>query len=341
MKLIAPNSYVFRLAILATILICCSSSQAAISYTGDAYTQDFNSLNFSGATPWTSDSTLPGWSLFRRPAPGTAITSITGGAGTSNTGAFYSFGLGDGDQALGGVGSGGTYWGSPSTGTVAGWMAVAFTNSTGSSIDAFTVNFDGEQWRNGGNASTQTMVLEYGLGTSFEGVSGWTAPGGTFDFVSPIATASAGALDGNSSENRVAGLGGEISGINWSAGETLWLRWIELNDAGNDHGLAIDNFMFSTGTVIEPVNNADFDGDGDVDGRDFLIWQRGYGNGFFAHEGDANGDNSVDGLDLEIWQSQYGTPFGLATISAVPEPTGVLLLITGMGCLVCGRRVQF
>ncbi len=323
---------------LTAALSYASSTEAAINYSGDAYSQNFDSLAGSGSIAWTNDSTLSGWSLFRRPAPGTAITSITGGAGSSNAGAFYSFGLGDGDQALGGVGSGGTYWGSPSTGNVAGWMAVALTNGTGSSIDAFTLNFDGEQWRDGGNTNTQNMVLEYGFGSSFDSISAWTAPGGNFDFVSPSTTGPAGARDGNDPANRVADLGGEITGINWTSGDTLWLRWIEDNNTGNDHGLAIDNFELSTETVVEPpVDNADFDGDGDIDGRDFLTWQRGFGTGVLLQEGDANGDSTVDGLDLDVWQTQYGTTPGLAAVSAVPEPSAILMLLGGLFGLTCVR----
>jgi hypothetical protein len=311
-----------------------ASSRAAISYTGTEYTQDFNS--FAGGS-WSNDSTLQGWSLFRRPTPPVAISSVTAGTGSSNAGAFYSFGLGDGDQALGGVGSGGTYWGSPSTGNVAGWMSVALTNNTGSFIDSFTVQFDGEQWRDGGNTSAQTMVFEYGFGASFDAVS-WTAPGGSFDFVTPSTSGPAGARNGNDSAYRVADLGGEIF-TGWSSGDTLWMRWIENNDAGNDHGLAIDDLSFSTGTVVEPpVDNADFDGDGDIDGRDFLTWQRGYGVGVASlADGDANGDEFVDGLDLGIWQTQYGTTPSLAT-TAVPEPTSMVLMLAGLLSLACRRK---
>ena len=53
---------------------------------------------------------------------------------------------------------------------------------------------------------------------------------------------------------------------------------------------------------------ADFDQDGDVDGRDFLDWQRGLGKSsdVVLADGDANGDGTVDGSDLIIWKSQYG-----------------------------------
>jgi MYXO-CTERM domain-containing protein len=60
-------------------------------------------------------------------------------------------------------------------------------------------------------------------------------------------------VDGNNA-GAVAGLGGTIGGLEWAAGETLWLRWVERNDAGSDHGLAIDNLSFSS--VPEPSEYA-------------------------------------------------------------------------------------
>ncbi|NOZ39392.1 MAG: hypothetical protein GXP24_04100 [Planctomycetes bacterium] len=54
---------------------------------------------------------------------------------------------------------------------------------------------------------------------------------------------------------------------------------------------------------------ADFDSDGDVDGSDFLAWQRGFGLlvGATPSDGDATGDGAVDGDDLTIWETDYGT----------------------------------
>jgi len=66
--------------------------------------------------------------------------------------------------------------------------------------------------------------------------------------------------------------------------------------------------------------NADFDGDGDVDGADFLTWQRGLGlTGQSTNStGDANASGVVDAADLTVWQTQFG---GGSPIAAVPEPT--------------------
>jgi hypothetical protein len=79
------------------------------------------------------------------------------------------------------------------------------------------------------------------------------------------------------------------------------------------------------GTVLYQAfatENADFDGDGDIDGRDFLRWQRGFGTGTTLAQGDANGDHVVNGLDLAIWRDQYGTS-PLSAVSSVPEPSSI------------------
>jgi predicted outer membrane repeat protein len=53
---------------------------------------------------------------------------------------------------------------------------------------------------------------------------------------------------------------------------------------------------------------ADFDGDGRVDGGDFLRWQRGVGTpNATKSDGDANGDGAVNGADLGSWKSQFGS----------------------------------
>ena len=248
-----------QLSILSAAVLALSmsaSAQAVISVNTSVfnYSQSFDSLATTGtANAWANDSSLPGWSLFNKtPA---AIPAYAAGDGSVNTGSFYSFGTGTNtDRALGGTGSGGTYFGSPASGTVAGWIAVAFQNNTGMALDKFTLGFDGEQWRNGGNASAQTMTLEYGFGGTFAAVASWTKPAGNFDWISPVATTTAAAVNGNVA-GLVASRGGDINAT-WTDSSTLWVRWVENNDTGNDHGLAIDNFSLSVTAVPEPETYA-------------------------------------------------------------------------------------
>jgi hypothetical protein len=227
-----------------------AAAHAAVTVDSDQFTyaQSFDTLSAAGSNTWTNDSTLAGWSLFN--ATGAAITSYAADNGGSNAGAFKSYGAtGSDDRALGGLGSGGSYFGSPASGALAGWIALSFTNATGSALAGFSLGFDGEQWRNA-NTSAQTMALSYGFGASFDTVGSWTLAGNAFDWSSPVTGGTAGGVDGNGA-GRVAGVGGTIS-TDWAVGDTLWLRWTELNDPGSDHGLAIDNLAFSVTAVPEP-----------------------------------------------------------------------------------------
>jgi hypothetical protein len=245
---------------ISTLLIGLSATAAyavpiAIGSAGGTYGQDFNTLATTGgivsnvgANTWS----LNGWGLYS--FSGAAITTYAAGDGTSNAGGFYSFGNSM-DRALGGLGSSGAYFNNggtgPASGAMAGWFAVALSNNSGATLDGFSATFDGEQWRNGGNTSAQTMVLEYGFGSTFASVGTWSAAGAMFNFTSPVVGATAAAVDGNAA-GRVAGLGGSIL-TNWNAGDTLWLRWAEVNDVGNDHALAIDNFNFVAGQQVSSV----------------------------------------------------------------------------------------
>jgi hypothetical protein len=84
---------------------------------------------------------------------------------------------------------------------------------------------------------------------------------------------------------------------------------------------------------------ADFDADGDVDGSDFLVWQRGLGGSAGPPGGDANGDGVVNGADLKFWKVQFGQPDGNAS-SAVPEPSSWALALLSLHGLVLGVQLK-
>ena len=67
-----------------------------------------------------------------------------------------------------------------------------------------------------------------------------------------------------------------------------------------------------------PSISGDFDLDGDVDGRDFLLWQRG------------GSPNPNSASDLAAWQTNFGAQVAVAASSAVPEPSGAWLAIVAL-----------
>lgn len=225
------------------------SAVAQVNYTGGSYTQNFDSLSAgppsNTSIEWIDNSTLLGWYGF---STGAGLVNYRAGTGSSNAGAVYSFGEAEGntERALGSVSSG-----TPTTIR----YAARFTNASGSAFDLFSLQYTGEQWRNGGNTTAQALTFEYSTDASSISTGTWTAISG-LDFTSPIATATAAALNGNLAEHRVAISQNVTLSSNWLAGTDLWIRWTDLNDAGNDHGLAIDNLSFAARPVPEPATLA-------------------------------------------------------------------------------------
>ncbi len=89
--------------------------------------------------------------------------------------------------------------------------------------------------------------------------------------------------------------------------------------------------------------NGDFDLDRDVDGADFLAWQRGAGTvaGGLYNQGDADLNGAINQVDLSIWEGVYGTQGLAAQVSAtaaVPEPHTLVLLLGGMTVLAAAAR---
>lgn len=91
-----------------------------------------------------------------------------------------------------------------------------------------------------------------------------------------------------------------------------------------DTGLIWDTSALMSDGLLSVVADvgvgADFDGDGDVDGRDFLIWQRGES----PRPGSAE--------DLALWQDQYGNQGELGAATVVPEPSSLVLLALLLAC---------
>lgn len=85
----------------------------------------------------------------------------------------------------------------------------------------------------------------------------------------------------------------------------------------------------------------DFDEDNDVDGSDFLAWQRGLGVATAASrgQGDGNGDGDVDGNDLTTWRQQFGAVTGASpTLVAIPEPSSSAVALVAAACMAMRSR---
>ncbi len=257
-------------ALLVVVGLAASGAMAQpVAYTGGTYSQDFNSLP-SAAVPqptWANGTTLPGWYAWRiadapsnpNRAPETvAATAISGAAnlffvsnGGLTSGGLYSFGPTDGaNRALGSIGSG-----TPQDIS----YALVLRNDSLVTYNAIDVAYIGQQWRNGGNLTAQRLLFDYGI-LAGDSVLDTVTPGNfrqgfvdltpaDLDFTSLVNTAAGAAVDGTTNfTNRAAG----ITGVQWQPGQLLVVRWYDSNDAGIDHGLAIDDLSITARRLTTP-----------------------------------------------------------------------------------------
>ena len=96
-----------------------------------------------------------------------------------------------------------------------------------------------------------------------------------------------------------------------------------------DNILTVDNVRFTGAFASDVGLEGDYDFDADVDGDDYLVWQRG------------ESPNSLDPADLATWQSNFGLPAAGAAVSAVPEPCCLLLTsLAGLALFAVGRTAN-
>ncbi len=226
---------------LAAVTLAQSTS---ISFSGSTYSQNFDTLpnsgtfTFTGSGPFDLPTTTPGslngWA-FRRVSGNSANGAFLIGDGTVNTPAIYSFGAtGAGDRALGSLAG-------PQLVSSFGALLV---NNSGSVINSITITFTGEQWRRAPIANS--LLFQYSVGATSIAAGTFTSFS-ALNFTGPQ-TGPATALDGNAAANQVH-ITATITGLNWTAGSTLAIRWNDANNAGTDAGLGIDNFSL---TIPEP-----------------------------------------------------------------------------------------
>ena len=134
--------------------------------------------------------------------------------------------------------------------------------------------------------------------------------------------------------------------------QTLDLRTVQMNDttfrehvvtglapAGTTQvrvGVRVDDVMTNVDIPFQTANfddfsltavvPGDFDVDGDVDGRDFLVWQRG------------GSPNPLSSGDLAMWRSNFGTGGAIAAAGAVPEPAAAALAAVACLAAFTARR---
>lgn len=102
---------------------------------------------------------------------------------------------------------------------------------------------------------------------------------------------------------------------------------------GDSNALMMDDIrMYDTVLSASQIQNlfsfslsGDFDEDGDVDGADFLVWQKGFGG-------------TYDAVDLASWQSAYGSNLLTSSVAVVPEPASWFAICSMVLASIATRR---
>ena len=188
------------------------------------------------------------------------------------------------------------------------------------------------------DAST-LYVADDGSAANGGGIQKWTESGGTWSLQYTL-------LNTGATTTGTRGLAGTVDDGNnavlyATTTQTSNNNLIKVVDAGAASTASIlasagTNAVFRgvefVGSVTPPANNADFNSDGVVDGRDFLIWQRGFQltGQTGKTNGNANADTVVDEADFVVWKSKFGGSPAVAAAGAVPEPGALALSVMGL-----------
>ena len=250
------------LVISSFIILFFNTLNSQVLITGDGnYSQNFDGLLNTGVVnTWSDNSTIENVYSQRT----TSSVAYAANDGTNTTGGLYSYGTtASSERAIGTIGSANT----SSGGNFA--HGILLKNTSGLIISDLKVSYTLEQWRKGGDTTANTITFWYKISsTTITALTpganaGWTAVT-VLNTNSQINTNTAGALNGNNTENRVSLTNVQIPSLNIPNGAFIMLRWLDINHTGSDHGLAIDDVNL-TWTI--PCSNPstfyqDFDNDG-------------------------------------------------------------------------------
>lgn len=280
------------------------SAGASLELSGDSGTSDFAgqiSTTVSLAKSGANTQILSGVNTY------TGTTSITGGTllvnGNHTGGDTYTIAGG----TLGGNGSidaditvesGGTVAPGASAGQLTVEQIVFQTGST------FEVELGGLL---AGSEYDQLLadgvMLAGDLSISLLNLGGTFVPEPTDIFSVLLADSLSGMFDNVANGQRLDTSGGEGS-------------FLVTYDSTSD-AVVLSDFALSAAS-------GDFDGDGDVDGADFLTWQR----------------NGLPAFELADWQNNYGGSQSPASATAVPEPGTLFLLAAGLVAIGAAARSE-
>jgi hypothetical protein len=92
---------------------------------------------------------------------------------------------------------------------------------------------------------------------------------------------------------------------------------------------------------IDPLLTGDYNGDGNVDAADYVVWRKSLGETGSDLPADGNNNEEIDAPDYDAWRTNFGRTVASTSFApaVVPEPApAVLLTIAIFGWLTTGLR---
>lgn len=126
--------------------------------------------------------------------------------------------------------------------------------------------------------------------------------------------------------------------------EGTWPEWLSSIGSRDLYGTSIpQDAGLDIGAVEFERIPGDYNGSGQVDAADYVLWRRSLGGMGMGQPADGNVDGMIDAGDFEVWRSHFGaalSPSGtsLSASAAVPESTVWATL--SIGCLLGAARAR-
>jgi hypothetical protein len=210
------------------------------------------------------------------------------------------------------------------------WTAADVTSFTGTSLAGFpdtgiTPTFPTHPANPAPESARVWMTFDVTNLALTPGIYGFTVGFDTVDFAAAYQLGSSPMDIGGIYLNR---------GGNPYAGGQMFRHHPSNGTSGGGFGDGLSDLAFFLQSAPTGPHPGDFDGDGDVDGADFVAWQTNFpkASGAVLAEGDADGDGDVDGADFVVWQTNFPFTPGSAA-SPVPEPTSFMLSVAGLAAI--------
>lgn len=216
---------------------------------GNVYSQDFN--NAAGwpvaDIKWEDNVTFPGWYAAYYDSTKSAFITPAKLGMSDGQGVGFNLYRGVTERTNGALGGQAADEVTPEAGVGGIFYGVQITNKTDRELTQFSFGYKVGLWRLASPKGQQaTLMASYKVGGGSLKDGAWTVIAGS-SYTTPRGGngSMASSVDGAVPENQVDFSKITVTGVKIPPGESLWIRWFDVNNRGLDHGVALDDFKFT------------------------------------------------------------------------------------------------